>query len=236
MSTARDLVNGSLRLLGVIATGETASATELTDALSVLNEMLDSWSTQSLLIFAKIIETFPLIGGQQVYTMGIGGTFNTARAQRIERAAISVPTNNPANEIPLELLNLDQWANIQVKNILSTIPMKLYRDGQNPLDNLNFWPIPSAVNNLVLYSWKPLSNISGLNTTIIVPPGYYKALRFNLAVTLAPEFGRQIDPAVGITASTELANIKRMNSRPEYMETDPAISAHSKSFNWLTGE
>ncbi len=234
--TALDLINGSLRLLGVLATGEAPAADEANDALNALNEMLDSWSTESLLIYAKIIESFALVGGQQVYTMGSGGNFNTARPLSVERAAISVLSSNPANEIPLELLNLDQWANINVKTVTSSIPLKLYIDGANPLTNLNLWPIPTVANNIVLYSWKPLSSIATLQTAIVIPPGYLKALRFNLAMTLAAEFGRQVDPIVAAGAAESKASIKRMNVKDQLLVTDPAIAAHSKSFNWITGE
>ena len=47
MSTsAGDIINGALRLLGMLAEGETPSANTSTDALAAMNQMLDSWNTE----------------------------------------------------------------------------------------------------------------------------------------------------------------------------------------------
>ena len=45
METAGDIINGSLRLLGVLAEGETPSADTSQDALRAMNQMIDSWNT-----------------------------------------------------------------------------------------------------------------------------------------------------------------------------------------------
>jgi len=42
-TTARDVINRSLRILGVLASGEAATASEANDALVALNSMIDSW-------------------------------------------------------------------------------------------------------------------------------------------------------------------------------------------------
>ena len=48
MTTAGDLINGSLRLLGVLAEGETPSAETSQDALVAMNQMVQSWNTERL--------------------------------------------------------------------------------------------------------------------------------------------------------------------------------------------
>jgi hypothetical protein len=65
MSTVRDLIKGSLRLLGATATGETPSSEEQADALATLNALLDSWSLERLMITEKIREQFALVAGKQ---------------------------------------------------------------------------------------------------------------------------------------------------------------------------
>ena len=46
MASAGDQINRALRLLGVLAEGETPSAAVSTDALTALNQMIDSWNTE----------------------------------------------------------------------------------------------------------------------------------------------------------------------------------------------
>jgi hypothetical protein len=50
--TAGDQINRSLRLLGVLAEGETSSASVSQDALVALQQMIDSWNTERLSVFS----------------------------------------------------------------------------------------------------------------------------------------------------------------------------------------
>jgi hypothetical protein len=235
-TTPRDLIRGALKLIGVVAAGENPSAQEQTDALSSLNDMLDIWSTESLLVYSKTIETFPLTSGQQTYTMGVGGNFNTSRPIRIFHAATLDQSNSPANEIPIAMLNLDQWADVTQKLTTSTLATKVYVDFSNPLLKLYFWPVPTISNSVVIYSWKPLSEFTTVNSTVDLPPGYQMAIKYNLALILAPEYGRPVDPAVAAIANSTLASIQRANIQPLYMECDPAIISPGKTWDWRTGE
>jgi hypothetical protein len=238
MGTARDLIKSSLKLIGVLASGENPSAEDQTDALLILNSMLDSWSTESLFIYSKTIEDFSFQASKQVYTMGSSLTadFNTSRPQKILHAAVIDQTVTPNNEIPIEIITFDQWASLRLKTTSSTYATKLYVDYQFPLVNLNFYPVPTNTNGLRLYSWKPVSQIATANSTISLPPGYDMALKYNLAVVLAPEYGKQLMPEVAEIAATSKANIMRMNSEPIYSRVDPSIQANQKAWDWRTGE
>ena len=50
--TAGEQINRALRLLGVLAEGETPSADMSNDALTALDQMIDSWNTERLSVFA----------------------------------------------------------------------------------------------------------------------------------------------------------------------------------------
>ena len=52
METAGDIINGSLRLLGVLAEGEVPSAETSQDALRAMDQMIDSWNTERLSVFS----------------------------------------------------------------------------------------------------------------------------------------------------------------------------------------
>jgi hypothetical protein len=230
--TGEDLIASSMRLIGAIATGESPSAAEASDGLSALNLLLDSWSTESLLIITKIREEFPLVVGQKIYTWGIGGDFNSERPQQVENALIQPPNNNPVLEIPMEILNKDQYAVTALKNLQSSFPLSVYNDGNYPYSNISVWPVPAAACIIVFYSWKPLGQLSTLQTAIEFPPGYLRALRYNLAVELAPEFGRPLPPEVADIAAQSKAAIKRMNTEPLYMQVDSAITSSPAVYDW----
>lgn len=234
--TGTSLVTASLRLIGALASGEPPGANESTDGLAALNRMIASWSNESLMIFREAPETFALIASQRSYTMGTGGNFNTTRPQRIERALLQVAGTSPTVELPIKILNLDEYADITIKDLTSTLPAYLYNDDSYPLASLSFWPVPSGIQNVVLYSWKPLTTWTDVTTDVTFPPGYEEALVYNLAIRLAPEYGKSVTPDVASIAAASKASIKRMNHNSSYLQVDRAIQSQSGGFNYYTGE
>lgn len=234
---ALTLITSSLRLLGVLASGEAPSSAESTDALSSLNDLIDSWSNEQLLIPNKVREVFPLVASQQTYTMGTGGNFNTSRAQKIENCLIQLAGTSPLLELPMTLMTKDEYAAVLLKTLSSSFPLFMYNDHSYPLDNINVWPVPSgSTNSLVIYSWKPLSTLAALTTAISLPPGYLRALRYALALELSSEYGRPLpEPAIALAIESKAA-IKRMNYRPHYLQVDEALRVRSPVWNWMTGD
>lgn len=235
--TAGSLIASALRLVGVLAAGEDPAAEDSNDALVTLNDLIDSWSNENLLIPNKVSETFALTANQQTYTMGSGGDFDTTRPVSIENALLQVTNVSPVLELPMAILNQDQFANISLKTLTSNYPSSIYNDQAYPLNNIKFWPVPeSSGYNVVLYSWKPLSQVATLATSFSLPPGYTRALRFNLAVDLSGEYGKTLPDTVTAIAIQAKAAIKRTNVRPYYLRVDSAIQARPAVWNWLTGE
>lgn len=233
-----DLIASSLRLIGVLASGEQPSGPESADALLIAQQMVDSWQAERLSIFTVTIGEYSLVPGQQTYTLGTGGNFNAARPAKIEQASI-VSLLNPAQplELPLQMVNEDGWQAIPVKVITSTLPTVLYDDGGFPFRNLSFWCIPSIVSKVRIYGWQPLSTFPDLVTDVTFPPSYVKALRYNLAVDLAPEFGRSLPPEVAAQAISSKAVLKNMNAPLVESRCDPAVSGSRKQiYNWITDQ
>lgn len=231
-----DLISSSLRLCGVLASGETPSAAEAADALLILNQMLDSWSAEQLAVFTETIATYALTPGVQNYTLGTGGTLNGVRPAKIDRMS-SLTFNNPAQplELPMDLLSDADWQAIPVKAVSSTYPTKCYDDGAFPFRNIGFWPIPSAACSVIVYGWTALTSFPDLVTDITFPPGYLKAIRYNLAVDLSPEYGRSIQPEVAAQAISSKAVIMSMNIETPDLRVDAALSNPGGfAYDWRT--
>lgn len=235
MASVRDVIKGSLRLIGAIASGETPSADEQADAFQIIKEMCDSWAIEGLCADKRVREEFTLVGGTASYTIGTSGTFNTARPARIPVANIEDQSQSPAREYPLKIFTHDEWANIKDKDRAGTMPAGLYYDETAPLGTVYLWPVPSAANKLVLYSEKSLSAaFATVTTDVDLPPGYLKALRYNLAVELSPEYGKAVTPDIATGAIESKEALKRKNSKPHFMSTgSPGVCAR---FDIITGE
>lgn len=201
--------------------------------------MVEAWGIEHLALFTLNRNTFTLVPGTQNYTVGTGGTFAMARPARIEYVSIVI-LNNPAQplELPLRMFNDDEWqTQIPIKSTTTTIPTGVYDDGGFPLRILSYWPVPTVANQTILGTWSALTSFPDLVTDVTFPPGYLKALRFNLAVDLAPEFGVSLRPEVLAQAIASKAAIKSVNIEPVYSRIDDALMDNKGGrFNYYTGE
>ena len=70
MATAGEQINRALRLLGILAEGETPTAAMSQDALVALNQMIDSWNTERLSVFSTQDQVFSWPAGVKTATLG----------------------------------------------------------------------------------------------------------------------------------------------------------------------
>lgn len=233
--TGLELVTAALRKLGVVASGESVSSSEAIDGLSETNRMLARWSNDGLIVHTKVREALSLVVGTQDYTMGSGADFDTTRPLKIEEATILDASSNL--EYSLRKVTLKEWASIADKSQTSTLPTDLFIAGTYPNETLYLYPVPSSAHTLVLWSWKPLTAIASLTTAISLPPGYDDAMIYNLALRLAPEYGRAVPDVVAGLAVDSLAAIKRMNIKPSYLQISEALPVGGNSaFDINTGD
>lgn len=77
-TTALDLVVGALRSINALEAGETPNPNDSSDALQVLNDLMESWSTDKLFVYAGVENILTWTPGQYQYTVGnpVGGTFS----------------------------------------------------------------------------------------------------------------------------------------------------------------
>lgn len=233
--TASDLIKASLRKIGVIAAGETPSASEIQDGLDALQGMLDSWSTNDLLPVSETEETFSLVADQSEYTMGSGGDFDTSRPTDI--IGINFVDSNDT-ELPLNKLTLEQWRNIGLRTFKSTIPTDFYFRTGWPLAKLFFYPVPSEVKNIKIFSRKPFLTIANSSTEIDLPGWFNDAIIYNLAVELADEYGRALSQNILIQAQKKLSAIESQNlsSSIPYACTDKSLMGDSQRTGWTLAD
>lgn len=77
-TTAMDLVVSALRNINALEAGETPNQNDASDALQTLNDMMESWSTDKLFVYAGVENLLSWTPGQYQYTVGnpVGGTFS----------------------------------------------------------------------------------------------------------------------------------------------------------------
>ena len=91
------------------------------------------------------------------------------------------------------------------------------------MGNVYLYPIAPTANLITLYLKKPLSQFSNLQSQVILPPGFERLLKFNLAVELASEYQTKAGEDVSKIAMQAKAAIKRTNKRVLTVQVDPAL-------------
>lgn len=234
MSTAADIIDRSLRLLGQIGSGESASAAEAADGLEALNGLAESWRNERLMCFAMQEESLTLANGDASYTIGTSGDLNTTRPVAIEGAWI---VDDDISH-PVRILTEDEYIGIADKTTTGDWPTKLlYRPTMaSSQGTLIVWPVPNATRNLKLLTRVVFSGFALSSTTVTLPPGWERALAFNLAAEIAPEYQTSPSPEVIQMARESKATIKRANMTPIKTFTElPALLGQASGGNILSG-
>ena len=121
------------------------------------------------------------------------------------------------------------------KLLTGSPPQRVNYTRQHAFGELWVWPVPTLAQDLVIYWRQPLAQFPDLVTAVDLAPGYARALRYNLAVELAPEFGRRPDPIIDRAAHESLADVKRQNFPLVEIGIDPALTGGGRGYNILTG-
>ena len=233
-TTANDQINGALRVLGILAEGETPSAATSQDALQALNQMIDSWNTERLSVFSTQDQVFSWTPGAITKTLGPTGDFVGTRPILVED---STYFRDPSNGISygIKLINQQQYNGIAVKTVTSTYPQVMWVNMEFPNITMTVYPVPTKVLEFHIVSVKELMSVPSLSTDIYMPPGYLRCFKYNLACEIANEFGVEPPPNVARIAMTSKRNLKRINNPDDIMALPYSIVGTRQRYNIYAG-
>jgi len=234
-TTVGDIIRSAMRKVGVLAAGEPLPADEGDDALKVFTQLVDSWTNETLLIPVVNVVTKQLIDGVSSYTIGVYSGdeapdyhIETARPERIISAFIR---DSSGTDYHLKEMNSDQYSRLNIKDSVAR-PARFYLRKGWPTNEILFESIPYAGETLHMEVVQPLSEVlpaASLTEEINLPPGYERALIFNLCLDLADEWGKSPSAAVATHAVEGKKLLKRNNYRDLILRVDKAISTTRRS-------
>ena len=228
--SAGEQINRALRLLGVLAEGETTSAAVMQDSLMAMNQMIDSWNTERLSVFSTQDQVFNWPADLITRTLGPTGDFVGNRPILVDDATyFRDATTNVSYGI--KLINQQQYDGIAVKTVTSTYPQVIFVNNTFPDITMTVYPRPTRDLEWHFVSVQELDNPATLATDLFFPPGYLRAFTYNLAMEIAPEFGVEPSPQVQRIAMTAKRNLKRINNPDDVMSMPYAIVATRQRFN-----
>ena len=231
--TAGDQITRALRLLGILAEGETPSAAMSQDALTAFDQMVDSWNTERLSVFCTQDQVFTWPASQISRTLGPTGDFVGLRPVLMDDATYFKAPNGVSYGI--KFINQQQYDGIAVKNVTSTYPQVCWVNMGFPDITLTVYPMPTQELEWHFVSVQELDKPAALDTVLHFPPGYMRAFAYNLAMEIAPEYGVEPPPQVQRIAMTSKRNLKRINNPDDVMALPYALVANRQRFNIYAG-
>jgi hypothetical protein len=234
MATAFDQIKASLRLIGQLAEGEEPSPQAAQDALTAMNQMIDSWNTERLTVFCTQDQTYLWPTDEITRTLGPSGDFVGLRPVLLDDATyFRDPQTNVSYGI--KFINQQQYDGIAVKTVTSTYPQVMFVNNTFPNTTMTVYPKPTRLLEWHFVSVQELTNPATLNTNLTFPPGYLRAFKYNLACEIANEFGVEPPQTVQRIAMTSKRNLKRINNPDDIMSMPYALVANRQRFNIYAG-
>jgi hypothetical protein len=233
-TSAGDQINGALRLIGMLAEAETPSAATSADALSAMNQMIDSWNTERLSVFTTQDQVFTWPSGVIERTLGPTGNFIGVRPVLLDD---STYYRDPGTNVSygIKQINQQQYNGIAVKTVTSTYPQVIFVNMTFPDITMTIYPKPTRDLEWHFVSVQQLAAPATLATQIYMPPGYLRAFKYNLACEIAPEFGVEPSPTISRIAMTSKRNLKRINNPNDLMALPYSMTGTRQRFNVYAG-
>jgi|LGOV01.1.fsa_nt_gb hypothetical protein len=236
IATARDVIKQAMKKIGILAAGEEPAAAEAVDALETLNSLLSSWSGDSLITPATIQEGFALITSQNSYTIGSELNFDTVKPLRIISAFIR---SSSGIDYPVTILPRNRY-NALADKTTEGRPTNLFYDPgvaqqATQTGTVYLYLTPDSAYTLYLISEKAFTEFAGLTTAFTFPDTYKRAMIFNLAVELAPEYERNINPDIRAIAAESKQIIENMNVANKRQLMSVSLPGSATNFDFKAG-
>lgn len=215
ITTPNNIILLALKSAGVLGVGQSAQGEDINDSFDLLNMMLAQWRRKRWLMW-HLVDTAITSTGAQSYTVGVGGSFNIARPDRLEDAFFRQINLTAPNQIdyPLRIIEArETYDRIPLKSMVS-FPESVFYDSDYPLGVAYFHPVPqAAIYQLHIVTKSDLANFATLFTTLNLPPEFYAAFLYNLTVRIATAYKIPTDPAAVLLAKDSLQVIRGANAQ-----------------------
>ena len=216
-----DLITLSLQHLGALGVGETPSGDMLKTSLTSLQLLIESINNEDGIIFANTLKKFALISGKKTYTWGIPQPLPSIAPDWVDTdrplKVLSVNSIYQFNGTlpvyyPVKIFNIQQYQDISVRDIESTIPNVVYFEFGFPYITAYLYPLPSQNLSIELSVSSLLSaNIMTTETMLNMPQGYNRYLTLKLAQEVASLYGMEVPRTVAANLMQAESNIKITN-------------------------
>lgn len=184
-----DIITRALRKIGVIAEGQTASATQLSEGAESLGPLVQEMVSLGMPLWKRVDYLLTLRSGVSRYTFGVGQTTNTPFPVKILEATLE--QGNSGSQIDVDIKPSYDF-NLLPSNSSGTVVCMKYQ----PLINygiIDVWPTPNTNDQVLTLTYtEPFDVFSSGTDTADFPQEWQNALIYQLALLLADDYGLAI--------------------------------------------
>jgi hypothetical protein len=231
--TALDYITSSLRLIGVKSQGQVASGPEAVDGLDTLNAIFDQWNSEGMMLFNITTAFCATTANDGIYTIGpTGDIVVTFRPFALTNAFYRTTSGGNVTDNQIQVITASDYASLIQKDSTGNVP---YLGYYNPtMDNgvLTLFPVPSTAQQVGIQYNTPLNSAVTLSSTLTFPPAYKRAIRYALAIALAPEYGFAVTPDLAQAAYEAKTLVERNNTRVPTLEYALDIGDYTNDYLW----
>lgn len=210
MGTVKQTITDALREIVVLTEGDEATADMIESAKDTLQSMIALWSIEGLMVPYLTKETFTLDNQTQTYNWASGQSsphFNSVSPVRINAGTFVIANYRR----PLEQVDSRLLAQRPIGGRIAQ-PIMFYFDRQ-AIPTVTFDCVPYG-GSVEFITEKPLDATLELTDTWTFPAHYDLLLRYNLAILLAPPYGKTITPELAFNGKRTLETVTRYNAQP----------------------
>ena len=220
MANALSIITSALQTLGVAAIGQTINPEDASVSLTALNDLVDSWTNQTLFSQTTIETIYAMPGNAPTLTIGPGLQININRPMQLEDGIFMRKGNQ---DYPIEVIARVTYENIKYKSMQAFVPDFIYYDTDVTGGLLYFYPIMQGAGELHIPLQLQMTQFADLTTNYPLVQGYRRALQMTLAEELQEVFGKQLPPTFGRRAGMARKMLKRGNVVVPKTETPQPI-------------
>lgn len=212
-------------------------------ALETLNMILDQLNATEQRLYADLFSTYAITPNLNPHTIGPAGAtwiYAIARPNAIPQAALILNTGAaPYPRVPMTPLTPQQWQNLTIPGLATSIPNSFFYNPTNPNGSFYFYSVADTAYQVQLMTRQMLSQVVAA-TTFAQPPGYWSALMYLLAKTLKSPLRKQWSQEQETLLQQAVSQAFGSNSLDLVLATVdsgmPSGGGHRQNFNWMTGQ
>lgn len=179
--TRDGIIKAALRKCGVLAKGETPSTEDYTDCATALNNIVVRFNTLGMPLWKRIELPVTLVSGTKDYTL--------SNILQVTQVVLKDTTGG----VQYELVQKDRYDYNKLPSTTTGTPVHFTFIPGLENGTLTVWPIPDAssasTKTLLVTYQKELDGFTASGETPDFPAYWSDALVYELAVSIAPEYG-----------------------------------------------